>query len=634
MIEKVIKWVNEQKALAGSTEPNVVLGISMGGLVAKYALLDMVNTSTDHDTRLLITYDAPLRGANIPLGTQAAVQFAAQSLFVASAFGVSPIPAVNQGFFAITSPAPRQILKYSISHTNGTAEPTNPEHIAFMAELDAMGSLPMRHTAISNGDAAGTFIQNNIAAGATMFNLISNVNFCTTINIPLIGPAVVCDGGFHADFTVNATGNNTITQLFDTNVDLDVDFPVFHVHLNKNLTCFTKPYDVAPGGSSLLGTFPLGLIATFLPAGVPIAGTGLTSTHHCFIPTFSSMSAPEPSNLMLPQTCGTANRCSAPTMPVLCPFSGLPEINEQHVGLDNRIALLLVDELVTTQANPFGVLSSTLNSYYNVGDPSHVGISSVKIFSSNGKLSINNEGLVSFATGNEIIAPLNLLKAYTKCASEIVVEQGAKLVVGSDNKIKHGQLSITPGSLVHIKAGGILYVTSSESALIIKSGANLILDPGAIVILDHPESKIRIEGTLTINGDIIFQGGGYFEFVPGHNLDVAGDFKLEGSNTRFVKITEGAEVALSGAHRLLWSKGKIEYERNTAVRLTDGAGGIFDQINFVGLGTLVTATGIFAQGSGHVFIRNSNASGLKTAFDLVSFNCPLPIEYRGECIIF
>ncbi|TXD80789.1 hypothetical protein ESY86_19960 [Subsaximicrobium wynnwilliamsii] len=33
VLEEVIKWVNDQKALAGSTEPNVVLGQSMGGLI-------------------------------------------------------------------------------------------------------------------------------------------------------------------------------------------------------------------------------------------------------------------------------------------------------------------------------------------------------------------------------------------------------------------------------------------------------------------------------------------------------------------------------------------------------------------------------------------------------------------------
>src|SRR5690606_29200013 len=35
VLERVIEWVNQQKALNGSSEPNVVLGQSMGGLIAR-----------------------------------------------------------------------------------------------------------------------------------------------------------------------------------------------------------------------------------------------------------------------------------------------------------------------------------------------------------------------------------------------------------------------------------------------------------------------------------------------------------------------------------------------------------------------------------------------------------------------
>lgn len=40
-LEAVIAWVNQEKANNGSTEQNVVLGQSMGGVIARYALADM-----------------------------------------------------------------------------------------------------------------------------------------------------------------------------------------------------------------------------------------------------------------------------------------------------------------------------------------------------------------------------------------------------------------------------------------------------------------------------------------------------------------------------------------------------------------------------------------------------------------
>jgi PGAP1-like protein len=70
LVEEAIRWINSQKILAGSTEPNVVIGQSMGGVVARYALKDMENKGQNHQTRLFISHDAPQQGANVPQGYQ------------------------------------------------------------------------------------------------------------------------------------------------------------------------------------------------------------------------------------------------------------------------------------------------------------------------------------------------------------------------------------------------------------------------------------------------------------------------------------------------------------------------------------------------------------------------------------
>ncbi|MGX5818498.1 T9SS type A sorting domain-containing protein [Chitinophaga lutea] len=78
LLKEVINWVNAQKAAAGSITPNVVLGVSMGGLVARYCLADMTKAGQNPQTRLLITHDSPHRGANVPVGIQLLVQAAAE----------------------------------------------------------------------------------------------------------------------------------------------------------------------------------------------------------------------------------------------------------------------------------------------------------------------------------------------------------------------------------------------------------------------------------------------------------------------------------------------------------------------------------------------------------------------------
>lgn len=67
-LKKVIEWVNNHKASAGSTETNVIIGHSMGGLIARYALKTMENQGVKHQVSTYVSYDAPHLGAHVPLG--------------------------------------------------------------------------------------------------------------------------------------------------------------------------------------------------------------------------------------------------------------------------------------------------------------------------------------------------------------------------------------------------------------------------------------------------------------------------------------------------------------------------------------------------------------------------------------
>ncbi|MEL6535481.1 MAG: T9SS type A sorting domain-containing protein [Bacteroidota bacterium] len=64
----VLEFFN--KFSKSTTEENIVMGFSMGGLVARYALLYMEANGMDHETSVFIAHDSPQRGANVPLGVQ------------------------------------------------------------------------------------------------------------------------------------------------------------------------------------------------------------------------------------------------------------------------------------------------------------------------------------------------------------------------------------------------------------------------------------------------------------------------------------------------------------------------------------------------------------------------------------
>lgn len=65
VLKNIIEWVNDHKKPG---DKNIVMGQSMGGLIARYALRDMERHNESHDTKMYISHDAPHLGANVSPG--------------------------------------------------------------------------------------------------------------------------------------------------------------------------------------------------------------------------------------------------------------------------------------------------------------------------------------------------------------------------------------------------------------------------------------------------------------------------------------------------------------------------------------------------------------------------------------
>ncbi|UUW08656.1 T9SS type A sorting domain-containing protein [Flavobacterium plurextorum] len=197
VLEEVIKYVNSMKAAAGSSTPNVIIGQSMGGLIARYALRDIeLNRNFNHDTRMYISHDAPHLGANTPLSVQYAMRHI-RNIYVSSPIamitGESDIPVIsniangiidlinsNNGnntdlneidyvtpltlFSASDAPAARQMM---VNWMNRKYEIKNGVHDLWQQELTAMGypqgypGRPIRNIAIANGSECGVLQPDN-----------------------------------------------------------------------------------------------------------------------------------------------------------------------------------------------------------------------------------------------------------------------------------------------------------------------------------------------------------------------------------------------------------------------------------------------------------------------------------------
>jgi hypothetical protein len=150
-----------------SKQPYVIMGESMGGLVARYALLEIeagkkvgCNVDKGHNTRLLITLDSPHKGANVPLSVQFLYQDVVNNFFPMLAPDQrAALTLTHQG---LEGDAVKQMLYYHANMCLNTSAPQpglpHPMHQAFLSDLKRLGNYPTqcKTIAMSNGAMDGS----------------------------------------------------------------------------------------------------------------------------------------------------------------------------------------------------------------------------------------------------------------------------------------------------------------------------------------------------------------------------------------------------------------------------------------------------------------------------------------------
>jgi len=160
-------------------EPFVMIGESMGGVIARYALCTMEqNPSSNypqnsHNIRTLITIDSPNLGANIPLSLQFLYDNVVKSfkdkaymiagmvdfynLVTMSNQGNLNISAVNNGSKLLQRPAVKELLLLHLATQNSDNQFTrHPDANDFWDALDALGNYPTTCKLIAQANGALT----------------------------------------------------------------------------------------------------------------------------------------------------------------------------------------------------------------------------------------------------------------------------------------------------------------------------------------------------------------------------------------------------------------------------------------------------------------------------------------------
>lgn len=325
----------------------VVLGPSMGGLIGRYALAYMENNSLDPETRLYISFDAPHRGANIPISLQYLINYFAEQVGDATAQLV-----VDQ---LLNSPAAKEMLvDHYLGHLlSGSTYEQDPTKVlplgapdfrdAFQAELDALGfPTNVRNVAMINGSGNGTTTG---TPGATVVDTNLTIDATTDVDVAL-------------KFTPAANQTNTVT---------DVTVNVFGIPINTYQTTAQSPsttdgVDSAPGGTGSISD------ALGDGGGNPVLIEFINAIQqdiYSFIPTMSSLAINNPNWFETPDLNNS-------------PFVNfyIPAENEPHVTVTAESAQFAMDEIRNTlsvQTHTFGnsfilaqnPVEQTINIYQN-----------------------------------------------------------------------------------------------------------------------------------------------------------------------------------------------------------------------------------------------------------------------------
>ncbi len=313
VLAALIEEMNAQKV--GDAEL-VIIGPSMGGLIARYGLAYMEANSLPHETRLYISFDSPHKGANIPISLQYLINYFAQEV------GDPTALAIVDG--VLNSPAAKemlvdQLLGHLLAGSTFEQDPTKllpagaPDfRDAFQAELDDLGfPQQVRNVTMINGSGNDT---TNGVPGAEIVNTNLTIDALTDVDVALY-------------FTPEANQTNTVT---DVTVNF-IGIPVATFAADAESPSTTDGVDSSPGGTASISEV-LGdgggnpVLIEFIEA--------LQQDIYSFIPTMSALA------IDTDNWYGTPNLGNSPFVNFY-----IPNENEPHVTVTAASAQFALDEI-------------------------------------------------------------------------------------------------------------------------------------------------------------------------------------------------------------------------------------------------------------------------------------------------
>lgn len=497
-VQDVIKYVKSK-----TKDKIIVIGPSMGGLVAKCALNNFEKTNQDHQTSLYFSFDSPHQGANIPIADQYFLDFFGRIVGNAEAYA---------GLVQIKSSAAKQMLLdyYDTDHI----APLSHVFRNIFTYTNATYPSRLRKVSLINGSGESE----RLGVNGKLFSLLMQTK---TFNVTL------------AEAQIYSSPSKGVAQV---------------AYLKAaNVNNILKPYKMRKFSSVILGSpFPINIndapgayfntqeIITGLETGQSARGFTVYNAIHNFIPSVSSLDIKSPTGYVnYAYNIDSSNIvCDA-----LTPFDAYyaPKKNEMHVTVTKENANWIKREIynsskTTTVTSKSQSISS--NEVYNYGAQTKTYYDKSFSITDGGVFGVN----MNMPTGNAsestpITGTVFKVEGYNTCSSAIIIDvlNNSEIIIG-DKNTNVGELSVSENTILNLIGSKIKIYNHSK--LLIEKGCKLIIGK---------ESKIELIGEdaqLIIDGDI--------EFTDDCKLSVIGSGKLIFNNKQ-LNFAKNANLLLKGS---------------------------------------------------------------------------------------
>ncbi|MEQ9288709.1 MAG: T9SS type A sorting domain-containing protein [Cyclobacteriaceae bacterium] len=472
ILENFIDHINDAKS---STEEIIIMGVSMGGVLARYALADMESKGLNHQTKLYISFDSPHQGAHIPLSVQGFLW----NMSIGAIFSQEFADLINN----YLSDGTRQLLRNHLFETeNGTTGPDS-YFTSFYNELENLNSCngfpqDSKNIAIANGSLngmpSGCSLQ-ECPAGTAMV-----VQFFTWIRTLNAAPG---------DWDLEGTGRRHF--LYMTNPG-----DITGAYLNVG----TPPYDHLPGGY-----FPW---YEQMAESVENAGGDVEFQFYenaSFIPTISALNV---------NTVNAEIDLASYGKSTILDHTGFDDIwwdtshgDQRHNELTVALSDWIYDQIILVEGDDSGRKSrfynNTLNNLSVSNSEIHKAVNNITV---QGNSNISSGGNLELLAGNSItLGPGFHAQAGSTFSANVVNVSEADCSI-SNNLNSSGRIAFSKNELYNDYSSRDTVINNVQVNIIL-SGGNLLVEEETnvpnlnenLIVYPNPTSKeIKISANSII----------------------------------------------------------------------------------------------------------------------------------------